>query len=82
VRQNVSSLSEKGCQANLCKTGVPNVEAMMDFWFERAHLMRKSLVYSSTQTAGSYNVLFKCYSFAAKPVKIGFLVWKACFSAR
>jgi hypothetical protein len=61
---------------------MPNVEAMMDFWFERVHLMRKSLVYSSAQTAGFYGAPFKCYSFAAKPVKMGFLARKACFSAR
>jgi hypothetical protein len=82
VEKNFSYWSEGGSQANLSKTGVPKIEAMIDFWFERVHLMRNSLLYSSTQTTGSYDISLQCYSFAAKPVKTGFLAGKACFSAR
>jgi hypothetical protein len=69
VEKNFSYWSEGGSQANLSKTGVPKIEAMIDFWFERVHLMRKSLFYSSMQTTGSYDIPFKCYSFAAKTCK-------------
>ncbi len=81
-KKNFSYWSEGGPQTNLSKTGVSKIEAMMDFWFERVNLMRKSLLYSSPQTPDSYDVPFQRYSFATKPVKTGFLARKACFSAR